>query len=885
MTGSAPRKNPLLGAHARAVPPSPAPPSSFSEWESILSGLVDRMAALRGDLAGLGEAVAEGAAESAGHADALARLEERGAAAAAAADRMAVDVRSIGAALVEAAHRLSGLEAMGDRMDGLASGVGALYDRIVELGTEQRLLVENQGGTRERVATIEAARDGMDARIAALAGEVRDLGGLLSATEGALAARGGELSRAALAVAALEQTSGAHSEELSRARESLAATARDLASVVRAVENLSENLGDLSRAADARWAASTSRLEGADAAIAELRSDGVARATLVDSSIAAIGTHLARLERALDSGAAAVGSRVDRVEDSVRAGQVAADERAEKLRDLLDGTRIALGALEHRVVEGVTRIDAFEESLRGAQVSVDRRADGLAESIAGARADLAALERTTEAGLGAAGVRADRTDAAWTARAESIEAAWSARVGQISTTLEAVRSAAEGGVARLDVAVSELDVAVGEQRSQIGSMGSAAELRAVEADARMTRIEGTVASFDGRFAGEHAEVAAWRSEISALLESTRADFASMREDYRATTGALVADGNNMRAEIAELRRTIAEESAASLVARNDGLQDRERLLGQIALLRAALEQAEAERRDLRAELAGVVSTSTEHRVEMAAGIASARSGVDGLVRTTAAQVEGVLATASRLDGGVAAVRRDLEDLRTEYARDRARGEEAVARAAAAAESAIADLAAVRGEMIDSGGVITMIAEVRSDVAAVAAGVEAAGAGLVPLQGRLDDAEGRVTGLDGGLREMGGRVDALHKRLMATIDSLPRMPVINQDGDLIYLRGDGSQAVLGRVRGRDGAGFNGAEIRNGVLFLQADDGRLVQVGPVIPSGDAAGGGLDVVLRSIVVNMAKNKNLNCARISSLTGIDLKIVEGIVANAAKA
>lgn len=89
------------------------------------------------------------------------------------------------------------------------------------------------------------------------------------------------------------------------------------------------------------------------------------------------------------------------------------------------------------------------------------------------------------------------------------------------------------------------------------------------------------------------------------------------------------------------------------------------------------------------------------------------------------------------------------------------------------------------------------------------------------------------------------LDALRADVKALQDKPAPKLMVDADGELILAQ-DGELQKLGRVRGKDGAGFKAAEIdSDGVLVLRKDDGEPVRVGVVKGSDGMGFDDLDVV----------------------------------------
>lgn len=180
---------------------------------------------------------------------------------------------------------------------------------------------------------------------------------------------------------------------------------------------------------------------------------------------------------------------------------------------------------------------------------------------------------------------------------------------------------------------------------------------------------------------------------------------------------------------------------------------------------------------------------------------------DGL----AEQIKDVAASVETLtQRSITAIEHQVKTLRTWIASVDDDAQDAFNNRAATIEAAANELA-VRVDQIEK----------NCDLVQVETTQQIAGMGEQLVQTR-NTLTGDVAGVRSALQE-------LRERLRSTVSTLPKSLLVDTDGDLVAIDGNGDPQRIGKVmgkRGRNGAELLDAEMRDGCLVLRMTDGRKV-----------------------------------------------------------
>lgn len=338
-----------------------------------------------------------------------------------------------------------------------------------------------------------------------------------------------------------------------------------------------------------------------------------------------------------------------------------------------------------------------------------------------------------------------------------------------------------------------------------------------------------------------------RRDYLAREEVARADAAALRERVTAQAAAydrlaerLAAERDEHRAELARVDRARVEALEAvsarldAAVAENEALTERCAEIEAAARADVAARAAEAAeaRRNLEAtaaRLAGAlaelgdrvvaVETAADASLEAGRQLATRCEAIEEAARDaervaaaeTAEARRNLEAAAARLAGSID----ELEE-RLDGTDDRLR---ACAEAAASAETAASEA---------SGRLAAVDDRITRQIEAIGAHADRSRG---EVDARLRELQAEVTN---SRSSFGEQVDHLGRRLASTVNSLPRSLVVNRDGDLVAVDGEGKLSRIGRVAGdpgRDGTAIDAVAIEDGQLVVTLSGGRRMRAGPV------------------------------------------------------
>jgi hypothetical protein len=81
--------------------------------------------------------------------------------------------------------------------------------------------------------------------------------------------------------------------------------------------------------------------------------------------------------------------------------------------------------------------------------------------------------------------------------------------------------------------------------------------------------------------------------------------------------------------------------------------------------------------------------------------------------------------------------------------------------------------------------------------------------------------------------MSERIGTVDRRMKTTLSQLPKRLLVDRNGDLVAVNGEGDATVVGRVSGRDGkdgASIHDVHVDAGRLIVRTTDDRRIDVGP-------------------------------------------------------
>jgi hypothetical protein len=106
--------------------------------------------------------------------------------------------------------------------------------------------------------------------------------------------------------------------------------------------------------------------------------------------------------------------------------------------------------------------------------------------------------------------------------------------------------------------------------------------------------------------------------------------------------------------------------------------------------------------------------------------------------------------------------------------------------------------------------------------------DAAEARTAELEVTIARAVDRADAAERAVADAAARAVDFGKRLQAVTNHLPRSLLLNRDGDLVGIDGEGQQSIIGRVCGEPGVSVEGADVADGRLRLCLSNGRLIDV---------------------------------------------------------